>query len=53
MIFFPAITAADLITLSSEHSAWRWAAATEVRERLPHATLVRLFDSYLRTLDTH
>lgn len=51
VIYFPAITAADVVVLSDEHSAWRWAPANEVRERLMlHANLVRLFDAHVRAL---
>lgn len=48
VVYFPAITASDSVVLSDEHCAWRWAAASEVRKRLDHPNLIRLFDSYLR-----
>jgi 8-oxo-dGTP pyrophosphatase MutT (NUDIX family) len=48
VVYFPAITACDSVALSDEHDAWRWAGANEVRERLGHPNLVRLFESHLR-----
>lgn len=52
-VYFPAFTATETVVLSNEHDAWRWARADEVRGRLPHATMVRLFESYLRSRKQH
>jgi 8-oxo-dGTP diphosphatase len=53
VVYFPAVTASDMVVLSHEHDAFRWSTADEVRDRLHHSTQVTMFNAYLRNLMVH
>jgi hypothetical protein len=48
--YFPAVTAAADVVLSSEHQEFRWVADKEVAPLLSHPNLRQLFTDHLRTL---
>ncbi len=42
-VYYPAVTATDLVMLSAEHDRFRWCETAEVQRLLPHAALQRQF----------
>ena len=46
-VYFPAVTATNLVKLSVEHVAWDWMDADAILDRLPYDNLRALFASYL------
>lgn len=47
VVYFPAHTASEEVTLSSEHIDFEWMSAKEVDDHLPHAGMRSLFKAYL------
>lgn len=50
VVYFPALTSCQAITLSHEHDDCGWMSAEAVLRSLPHANLRTLFSAYLRDL---
>ncbi|TVR46196.1 MAG: NUDIX domain-containing protein [Planctomycetota bacterium] len=50
VVYFPAETAQDNVTLSPEHNQFAWLDQRGVRKRLSHETLIRIFNAHLAQL---
>jgi 8-oxo-dGTP pyrophosphatase MutT (NUDIX family) len=50
VIYFPAVTTTEHVTISGEHVDHEWMSAKDVDRRLPHANVRSLFRAYLARL---